>query len=78
MLKQLGRLMWHQTRDMTVMNYPGHVVYQIYTNQGFVHVCQNKTTNQIEWTTTKPIQYFSGTLQKADESLAKTPPRPPF
>ena len=78
MLKHLGRLLWHQHREMTVMNYSQHLVYQIYTNHGYIHVCQNKTTNEIEWTTTKPIQYFSGTHQQSDESLAKTPPRPLF
>jgi hypothetical protein len=34
MLKNLGRLIWSQTRDMHVFNYPKAIVYEIRTSDG--------------------------------------------
>ena len=42
MLQRLGRLLWSQSREITVMNYPKHTVYAIFTNHGFIYVCNDK------------------------------------
>jgi len=34
MLRNLGRLIWSQTRDMNVFNYPQAIVYEIRTSDG--------------------------------------------
>jgi hypothetical protein len=34
MLRNLGRLIWSQTRDMHVFNYPQAIVYEIRTSDG--------------------------------------------
>lgn len=48
MIKQLGRMIWRQSRDISVMNYPNYIVYEIFTNQGFIHISHNKTTDKVE------------------------------
>ena len=48
MLRRLGSLVWKQTRDMSVMNYSNHLVYEIFTNHGYMYVVHNKTTDKIE------------------------------
>lgn len=42
MLKNWGRLLWRQSREISVMNYPNHLVYEIYTNQGYFYVAHDK------------------------------------
>lgn len=48
MIKAWGRLIWRQPREMSVLNYANHIVYEIYTNNGYVYVSQNKDTQKIE------------------------------
>lgn len=48
MLRRFGNLVWRQSRDMSVMNYPSHIVYEIYTNQGYFYVSQDKTNDKLE------------------------------
>ena len=48
MLKALGTLLWRQTRDISVLNYAGHTVYEIFTNHGILRILHCKTTNTIE------------------------------
>lgn len=47
MLKHFGRLIWRQSRDISVMNYANHMVYEIYTNQGYFYISHNKLTDQL-------------------------------
>lgn len=30
------------------MNYPGHIIYEIYTNQGYFYVSQDKSNDKLE------------------------------
>lgn len=30
------------------MNYPSHIVYEIYTNQGYFYVSQDKSNDKLE------------------------------
>ena len=48
MLKQFGRVIWRQSRDISVYNYPSHMLYEIYTNQGYLYVSHDKTKNKVE------------------------------
>lgn len=48
MLRRFGNLIWRQSRDISVMNYPSHMVYEIYTNQGYFYVTQDKTNDKLE------------------------------
>ena len=48
MLKHFGRQIWRQTRDISVLNYPKHIVYEIYTHQGYFYVSHNKDTDKFE------------------------------
>ena len=46
MLKNLGRMIWRQTRDITVINYPKAIVYELYTAEGYVYVLHDKKKNE--------------------------------
>lgn len=48
MFRTLGRLIWRQSREMYVLNYPNHVVFEVYTNKGYLYFIQDKTTDAIE------------------------------
>lgn len=48
MLKGLGRLIWTQSREIRVCNYPKHFVYEIYTNQGFQNIVIDKDTKAVQ------------------------------
>lgn len=48
MIKRLGRLLTSQTREINVLNYSNHVVYAIFTNQGFLYVAKDKESKKIE------------------------------
>lgn len=43
MLKNLGRFIWSQTRDMQVYNYPRAILYEIRTSDGnmWLKYCKN-------------------------------------
>jgi hypothetical protein len=62
MLRKFGRLLTTQTRDINVLNYPNHVVYAIFTNQGFIYVAKDKLNKSIEITESK-------TFVDVDEAL---------
>lgn len=47
MRRVLGRLIWSQSRDIRVLNYPNVMVYEIYTNAGYLKIGQDKLTNQL-------------------------------
>ena len=34
MLRNLGRMIWSQTRDMYVINYPQAIIYEVRTSDG--------------------------------------------
>lgn len=48
MLRRFGNLVWSQSRDMRVLNYPRHMVFEIYTNHGYIYVSQDKSSQKIE------------------------------
>lgn len=48
MLKQLGKLIWRQSRDIYVLNYPSHTLYEIFTNQGTLRIIHERETDRFE------------------------------
>lgn len=46
-MQNLGKLIWRQSRDISVLNYPNHTVYEIFTNQGYIRISQDKNTQKI-------------------------------
>lgn len=48
MLRRFGSLIWRQTRDISVYNYPKTMVYEITTNQGYIYLLQDKDNNKVE------------------------------
>jgi hypothetical protein len=48
MLKRFGTLIWRQSRDISVMNYPKHIVYEIYTHHGYFYVSEDKDTKTFQ------------------------------
>jgi hypothetical protein len=42
MLRNLGRMIWSQTRDMNVLNYPQAIIYEVRTSDGdmFLKFCK--------------------------------------
>lgn len=47
MKRVLGQLIWVQSRDIRVLNYPKTIVYEIYTNKGYLKVGCDKETNEL-------------------------------
>lgn len=47
MKRVFGRLIWSQSRDIRVCNYPKAMVYEIWTNQGFLRIGHDKETNAV-------------------------------
>jgi hypothetical protein len=58
MLKNLGSAIWRHTRDMTVLNYPTAIVYEIYTSEGYIYMkyCKAKKIYQVD--TVKPCPAY--------------------
>ena len=50
MLRNLGSAIWRHTRDMTVLNYPTAIVYEIYTSEGYIYMkyCKAKKIYQVD------------------------------
>lgn len=48
MKRALGQLIWTQSRDIRVLNYPSHYVYEIWTNQGYLTLSHSKETDTVE------------------------------
>lgn len=48
MLRRFGNLVWSQSRDMRVLNYSNHLVYEIFTNHGYIYVSHDKSTGKLE------------------------------
>lgn len=68
MIRVLGKLLWKQSRDICVYNYPYHTLFEIYTNQGFLRIIQEKSTDRIEVLTPKnQKQYVSGSDSKVKD-----------
>ena len=55
MLSRFGRMIWSQSRDIRVVNYEKNIVYEIYTNQGYLYISQSKSKPEIEWLTKSHI-----------------------
>lgn len=70
MLRRFGNLIWKQSREISVLNYPKHVVYAIYTNQGYIYVSKDKETGKIEEFENDEIEEQKGTFEifKKDNS----------
>lgn len=48
MLRRFGSLVWRQSRDISVYNYSKTMVYEIFTNQGYLYLIQDKEKDTIE------------------------------
>ena len=48
MRRHLGKLIWRQSRDITVLNYAHHTIFEIFTNQGTLRIIQDKHTQKLE------------------------------
>jgi hypothetical protein len=46
---RFGRVIWSQSRDISVDNYEKHIVYAIYENGGYRYFAVNKSTDTVEW-----------------------------
>lgn len=46
--KQLGPMIWCAMRDVRVMNYGNHIIYEISNNNGFLYVLLEKNTQRLE------------------------------
>jgi hypothetical protein len=69
MLRHFGRLVWRQSRDMSVLNYPGHIVYEIYTNHGYIYVSENKTNHKIDVVKSNSIVDFSKSTKEQSQEV---------
>lgn len=57
MLQGLGRVIWSHTRDITVMNFPKAIVYEIYNSDGYLYVKYDKTTKDTTVSPQRPDLY---------------------
>lgn len=49
-MKRFGSLLWSQTREIRYLNYPKHLAWEIWTNNGYIYLVQDKITKKIEYT----------------------------
>ena len=42
----LGRMLWRQSREIVVLNYPKFYVYEILSNSTVIRLIENKDTNR--------------------------------
>lgn len=45
---RLGRMIWSQSRDIYVRNYPEFLIYEIFRNGGSLYVRENKSTGYVD------------------------------
>ena len=64
MLSRFGRIIWAQNRDIRVVNYEKNIVYEIYTNQGYLYISQSKSKPEVEWLTKSHISPNVSCLSK--------------
>lgn len=50
MMKRFGSLLWSQSTEVKFLNYPKHLVWEIWTNNGFIYLVKDKQTKKIEYT----------------------------
>lgn len=55
MLRRFGSMLWSQSREMRVMNYSNHMVYQLYTNHGYIYVTHEKSSDRFTVSRTPEI-----------------------
>lgn len=48
MLKQFGKQIWRQSREISVYNYEKAMIYEIYTNHGYLYVSHDKSEDKVE------------------------------
>lgn len=48
MLRNLGTLVWRQSRELIVSNYSMAIVYELQTNYGMVYCIQDKGSKDIK------------------------------
>lgn len=64
MIKHLGKLIWRQSRDISVLNYPRHTVFEIFTNQGTIKVIQDKESKRYEVIDPTPMPKYQAPPMK--------------
>lgn len=67
MLRRLGQAIWSQSRDIRVVNYPGVMVYEIYTNKGKLYIGHDKTTDKVERLDARSYEISSFSKSKEDK-----------
>ena len=53
--EKFGKLIWSQSRDISVFNYEKHIVYSIYENSGYRYFVVNKSNDSVEWIQHLPV-----------------------
>lgn len=48
MLRRFGKQIWRQSRDISVYNYEKAMIYEIWTNHGYLYVSHNKDEDKVE------------------------------
>lgn len=71
MIRGLGRAIWTQSREIRVINYPQFMLYEIYTNHGFLNIAHNKTTNTVQIVNGIPECYTSSSQSNFSKDEAK-------
>lgn len=73
MFRELGHLIWTHTRDMTVLNFPKALVYEIYTNEGYTYIRYCKETKMMTVENCRPT--IRAELYSPANIDAYTPPK---
>lgn len=69
MLKSLGRLIWKQSREMNVLNYAHHQVYEVYTNRGFQYILLDKNSDSVSMLRKNDMDRLTKNIGRIDENL---------
>lgn len=72
MLRRFGNLVWKQSREMSVLNYSNHLVYEIYTNHGYLYIAHDKSTGKVELTNGVSLGFQDLETQKSSTNKNET------
>lgn len=69
MLRALGRLLWIQTKEIQVCNFPHHYVLSLNTHKGVQYILLNKSSDCANVLGLDDVEQFTKNLSSIDENV---------
>ena len=69
MFRHIGKVIWYQSREIKVYNHCEHLLFSIPVNGGTLSICQNKSTNLVEWVQTQDTVQVLPAVKPQDQAV---------